>query len=292
MNSIAIVGAGNVGITIGASLKEKGYNVAGIISRTRESTSRGAEIIGTKGYTEIFPLLNQANIIFITTPDLVIAQVCKTIAESGGFKEGDLVIHTSGSHSSEILSSAGDKGAYTLSVHPLQTIPGPEAGIRNLPGSYFAVEGDERGLPFARKMIADLQGHLVEIPTELKPLYHASACVVSNYFVAIVRLGLAMMEDIGVDKDKALAALLPLIQGTMKNIEKVGVPEGLTGPIARGDYSTIRDHLKVMEREMPEIVPVYGELGKYTVKVALEKGTINREQSQQLIKVLEVNKNG
>ncbi len=291
MDSIAIVGAGNAGITIGACLKEKGYNVAGVVSRTRESAHRGAEIIGTRAYTEMIPLLNQANVIFITTPDRVIAEVCKTMAQSGGIGEGDLVIHTSGSHTSEILSPAGDKGACVLSVHPLQTIPGPEAGIRNLPGSYFAVEGDERGLPFVRKMVADLQGYLVEIPTEMKPLYHASACVVSNYFVAIVRLGLAMMEDIGVDRDKALTALLPLIQGTMKNIEKVGVPQGLTGPIARGDYSTIGDHLKVMEKRMPEIAPLYGELGKYTVKVALEKGTINREQSQQLINVLEGKEN-
>ncbi|PKM83899.1 MAG: DUF2520 domain-containing protein [Firmicutes bacterium HGW-Firmicutes-13] len=288
MEVIGIVGAGNVGITLGVSLKERGYNIAGVISRTHESAQRGADIIGTKGYTEIFPLLKEANVIFITTPDRIIAEACKAIADSGGFKEGDIVIHTSGSHSSEILSPAREKGAAVLSVHPLQTIPGPEAGIRNLPGSYFAVEGDERGLPFVRKVIDDLNGHLLEIPTEMKPLYHASACVVSNYFVGIVRLGLSMMENIGVDKDSALAALLPLIQGTMQNIEKVGVPEGLTGPIARGDYSTIRDHLEVMRKSMPEIVPLYVELGKFTVKVALEKGTINQELAEQLYKVLEV----
>lgn len=288
MEVIGIIGAGNVGITLGVSLKAKGYKLAGILSRTRKSAQRGAEITGTKGYTEIFPLLNEANVIFITTPDRVIAEVCQDVADSGGFKEGDIVIHTSGSHSSEILSPARDRGAAVLSVHPLQTIPSPEAGIRNLPGSFFAVEGDKKGLPFVRKMIADFNGQLVEIPTEMKPLYHASACVVSNYFVGIVRLGLSMMENIGVDKDKALLALLPLIQGTMQNIEKVGVPEGLTGPIARGDYSTISDHLEVMKKVMPEIVPLYTELGKFTVKVALEKGTINQELADELYKVLEV----
>lgn len=288
MHKIAIIGAGNVGITLGASLKKRGYNVAGVISRTPESAKRGAEIIGTEGYTELFPLLQEANIVFITTPDRVIAQVCSKIVEAGGIKEGDLVIHTSGSHSSDILTPARERGGVVMSVHPLQTIPSPEAGIRNLPGSYFAVEGDERGISFVRDMIESFEGHLVKIPTEMKPLYHASACVVSNYFVAIIRLGLKMMEQIGLNKDEALTALLPLIQGTMTNIEKVGVPEGLTGPIARGDYSTIKDHLLVIDKEMKDIAPLYRELGKFTVKVALEKGSIDEEHADQLLKTMEV----
>lgn len=288
MESIAIVGAGNVGITLGCLLKKKGRQIAGVISRTEESAQRGAEIIGTEGYTEIFPLLETANIIFITTPDRVIEETCQQISRQGGFKAGDLVIHFSGSHSSQILSSARDSGAFVMSVHPLQTIPGPEAGIRNLPGSYFAVEGDEQGLSFVRSLISDLEGHLLEIPTEMKPLYHASACVVSNYFVAIVRLGLSMMEQLGIPKENALKALLPLIRGALQNIETVGVPQGLTGPISRGDDSTIRDHFTVMNKEMPDCVPLYGELGKYTVKVALEKGSIDKKQAQRLQKVLEV----
>lgn len=288
MESIAIVGAGNVGITLGLLLKKKGYKIAGVISRTKESTQRGAEIIGTEGFTDISSLVKMANVIFITTPDRVIQETCDLIAREGGFKEGDLVIHTSGSHSSEILSSARASGAHVISVHPLQTIPGSEAGERNLPGSYFAVEGDEKGLPFVRRMICDLDGHLLEIPTELKPLYHASACVVSNYFVAIIRLGLSMMEELGIPKENALKALLPLIRGALQNIETVGVPQGLTGPISRGDYSTIRDHFTVMKEKMPESVSLYGELGKYTVQVALEKGSIDKQQAEQLLKVLEV----
>lgn len=288
MNSVAVVGAGNVGITLGLLLKKKGYEIAGIISRTEESAQRGAQMIGTKGYTGYFPVLEKANVIFITTPDRVIQETCDRIAGEGGFKKGDLVLHTSGSHSSEILSSARDSGAYILSVHPLQTIPGPEAGVRNLPGSYFAVEGDREGLPFARRMITDLGGNPLEIPTEMKPLYHASACVVSNYFVAIIRLGLSMMEQLGIPKESALKAQLPLIRGALQNIETVGVPQGLTGPISRGDYSTISDHFTVMREEMPGIVSLYSELGKYTVKVALEKGSIDKQQTEQLLKVLEV----
>jgi len=288
MESIAIVGAGNVGITLGLLLKKKGYQIAGIISRTAESAQRGGQVIGTEGYTDIFPVLKTANVIFITTPDRVIQETCNLISRKKGFKEGDLAIHTSGSHSSEILSSARASGAHVMSVHPLQTIPGPEAGVRNLPGSYFAVEGDEEGLPFVRRMISDLEGFMLEIPTEMKPLYHASACVVSNYFVAIIRLGLSMMEELGIPKENALKALLPLIRGALQNIETVGVPQGLTGPISRGDYSTIRDHFTVMKNKMPESVSLYGELGKYTVQVALEKGSIDKQQAEQLLKVLEV----
>lgn len=288
MEKIAIVGAGNLGTALGILLKELGYPLVGVVSRTVESARRGGEALEAPWDTAYMPLLGGAGVIFITTPDRAIAPVCREMAGAGAFKPGDLVIHTSGAHSSEILGPAREKGAAVMSVHPLQTVPSPQAGVRNLPGSYFAVEGDGEGLPLVRGVIAGLGGHLVEVPTGLKPLYHASACVVSNYFVAVVRLGLSMMERIGLEKEEALAALLPLIQGTMQNIREVGVPQGLTGPISRGDAPTLQGHLEVMARSMPEIIPLYRELGRYTVQVSLEKGSLDRGQAEQVIKALEV----
>ena len=76
--------------------------------------------------------------------------------------------------------------------------------------------------------------------------------------------------------------LFPLVKGTLSNIEKIGIPEGLTGPIARGDVETVADHLAGMEEKTPELIPLYKTFGRHTIKIALAKGTLSKEIAEKL----------
>lgn len=286
MESVAIIGAGKVGTTLAVALKKAGYSIAGISSRRHDSARAAARYAETEAFSSHIELTTRASIIFITTPDRAIKKVCAGIAGAGGFKKGQVVLHTSGAHSSDILAPAKEKGAFVLSFHPLQTIPNVESGLENLPGSYFTIEGDERAFPVAEKMVKALGGKLLSIPTEMKPLYHAAACVVCNYFVGLIDLGLQMMSALGVSRDEALNALMPLIEGTLNNIKRVGVPQALTGPIERGDADTIKAHLELMDKVMPEFTPLYKHLGAYTTGVAAAKGTLTEEKRTHLSKLL------
>jgi len=79
--------------------------------------------------------------------------------------------------------------------------------------------------------------------------------------------------------------LLPLIQGTVNNIENVGIPRALTGPIARGDLSTIIKHLDCLEQMAPELMKLYSWLGFYTAQIAAEKGTIDDSAMEEFQRV-------
>ncbi len=290
MNRLGFIGAGKMGTTLAYILQKKEYKVIGFASRTLASAEKAAVLVKTRAYaySEVADLVKQCDVIFITTPDTAIAEVCQHIASRPAFTPEHLVVHTSGAHSTHSLEAVKNKGAGVLSLHPLQTIASLEAGLKNLPGSYFSAEGEARGMDFAREIVKVLEGQLLEIPTELKPLYHASACVVSNYFVAIINLGLSMMEKVGIARGEALDALLPLIKGTLHSIEKIGVPAALTGPISRGDAATIKAQLQVMGEFSPEKVVLYKSLGLYTVQVAEEKGSLDEKARLDLIKILEV----
>lgn len=234
MKKIGVVGAGNVGTTLALALQEKGYPLLGFCCRTEESTRRAAGLLGCPSFSRQLSRFREADLIFITTPDRSIEPVCRQLAREGAFRRGQIVLHTSGAHSSAILKAAREAGAYCLSMHPLQTFPSVEAGRRNLPGSYFTLEGDEEALAEGMRMVEMLGGIPLTIPTSMKPLYHAAACVACNYYITLVEVAVEMLEHSGVPREQALPALLPLLQGTLANIARVGVPGALTGPIDRG----------------------------------------------------------
>lgn len=282
---IAIVGAGKVGSALAFLFNSAGHEIAGIASRTEASASHAASAVRAPFGTDPIPFTSQADFVFLTTPDRVIAGVCREIAAKGGFSPNSIVAHASGAHSSEILTDAEKCGAYTLSFHPLQTFADPEAGIRNLPGSFITIEGHPAALESARELAADLKCAILEIPTADKPLYHAAACMACNYFTTITDAALTLMEASGVNRTDAMSALYPLIDGTLKNMVLAGTTQALTGPIVRGDAATVQTHLDSMGKKIPQLIPLYRMLGCATVDLASRRGALNSAEREQFIKL-------
>lgn len=288
MQRVSIIGAGVVGTAIGYLLKERGYPIVGIASRTFASAKRAQEFVGEgEASHDLGATSKKADIVFITTSDSAIEDVCSKIASEGGFIPGAIVFHTCGALSSEILGSARTVGAHVASLHPLQSLADINAAVKNLPGSFFCIEGDESALSVAREIVTALKGKEVTLKVDKKPLYHAGASVASNFLVATVRFGLELFDAAGINRQDSLSALMPLIKGTVKNIETLGIPSALTGPISRGDTGVIENHLKAISRERPETLRLYTELGRYTVKVAIEKGTIKKDEAERIILVFD-----
>jgi predicted short-subunit dehydrogenase-like oxidoreductase (DUF2520 family) len=288
MQRVSIIGAGVVGTAIGYLLKERGYSIVGIASRTFASAKRAQEFIGGgEASYDLGATSKKADIVFITTSDSAIEEVCIKIASERGFSPGAKVFHTCGALSSEILGSARTVGAHVASIHPLQSLADVNEAVKNLPGSFFCIEGDESALSVAREIITALKGKEVTLKVDKKPLYHAGASVASNFLVATIGFGLELFDAAGINRQDSLNALMPLIKGTVKNIDALGIPSALTGPIARGDSGVIEDHLKAIVKERPETLGLYVELGKYTVKVALEKGTIKKDDAERIISLFD-----
>jgi len=292
LKTVAIIGAGRVGCSMGFLLQRAGFTVAAVVARSRESAASAAAFIGTgEPTTDVVRAAEKAGIILITTPDRAIRETCDKIA-AAGIRPGSIVVHTSGAHSLDLLSSASSKGASRAVLHPLQSLASREQGIRTLPGSYFRVEADPAALVMVKEIVQALGGIELALPQwtpskESAALYHAGAVVVSNYFVALVDYGLKFYQALGADKKEALKAVLPLIRGTLANIETLGIPDALTGPIMRGDIETVRGHLSVMENRTPQLMGLYKELARQTVSVAREKGSITENTAAELLKIVE-----
>lgn len=280
--TIAVVGAGKVGSALALLLNRQGYPVAGVASKSITSARRVAEELKVPATDKPEEVTAGADVVFITTPDREIAGVAGDIAQKGGFRPGQVVFHTSGAHPADEVGAARRSGALAGSLHPLQSFADVKMAMESLPGSYFALEGDGEALPVAELIVKDLGGRSFSIAAKDKPLYHAAACIASNYLVSLLHFATGLYGCFGLSRAEAFEALLPLIRGTIKNISQVGPAAALTGPVARGDGPTLAGHLEALQEVGRQELDLYRDLGLYTVKVALEKGSISAGQGKGL----------
>lgn len=282
--AFVIVGPGRVGTALGKQLAAvSGYAPHGVAGKTIETVKQSAGLIGAPNATTApWTITPDADIVFITTPDSSIADVCETISRHNGFKEGAVVLHCSGSEPSTILRVRNSTTVFRGSMHPLQSIAGGNTGTNPFAGINMAVEGDPKAEERARDIGTALGATVFTINTRAKTLYHAAAVMASNYLVTLMDIAFKLLETAGIDRTDAPDILWPLVQGTLSNIRTVGIPDALTGPIARGDTITVESHLRAMIEQRADILDIYKRLGRHTISIATAKGTITEEQALTL----------
>lgn len=262
-----------------ASLVKQGYSVAGVYSRSLSSSERLVKLVpGCRIHNSSQELADRCDLVFITTPDDTIPEVVSRTA----WRSGQSIVHCSGADSTEVLSPAKLSGARTGCIHPLQTFASITHAIENLPGSTFALEAGEPLLSLLKEMSTKLGGNWVVLRAEDKVLYHAAAVIACNYLVTLTKLATDLWQTFGVATPEATRAIVPLLRGTVNNIANVGLPNCLTGPIARGDLGTIKKHLDALKDRAPTVLPTYQELGQQTIPVALAKGRIDKDRARDL----------
>jgi len=283
MLKLGFIGAGTVGTALSVRLKSKGYEVVAVSSRSQASAEKLAQAVdGCQVLNSGQGVADIADLVFITTPDDAIASVASQIQ----WHKGQSVVHCSGAASTDILEPARKLGAKVGSFHPLQTFASVEQAINNIPGSTFAIEAEVPLLNTLKEMATALDGQWIELKGSDKVLYHASAVIACNYLVTLVKLATDLWQTFNVPTDKATRALMPLLRGTIHNLDTVGLPQCLTGPIARGDIGTITKHLNALQKSAPNLLTAYRELGLQTIPIALAKGKINQSQAQELETIL------
>jgi predicted short-subunit dehydrogenase-like oxidoreductase (DUF2520 family) len=185
-----------------------------------------------------------ADLVLLAVPDAAIAEVARSIPV------GPWVAHVSGATPLAAL----DPHTRRFSVHPLQTLS-RERGAEQLDGAWAAVTAQDDEAAAAGRWLAETLGlRPFPLADADKPLYHAGAAIASNFLVTLYRTAARLMEESGAPPE----ALVPLMERTIEN------GFALTGPIARGDWSTVEAHLRALEARAPDLVPLYRALAEAT----------------------------
>ena len=276
--TVSIVGAGRVGRALGRRLHELGWRVGGVTTRSISTARAAVRAIGA-GQPQDAPTLQILNsrVVLIATPDGAIEGVAKDLAQLGGKEwSGKVVLHTSGALDSSVLRPLADLGAATGSMHPMQTFS--NQNFPDLAKCIFGIEGSPAALQVARKMIHQMGAVAVRLSGTNKAAYHAAGSFACSHVLALMETATRLLMSQGFKRRQAMRALLPLTRQTLDNFERVGPLAAWTGPLARGDYSTIERHVKALADFEPEYLEAYRALSRLkAVVLAAQPGAMLKQ---------------
>jgi predicted short-subunit dehydrogenase-like oxidoreductase (DUF2520 family) len=286
--TLAIIGAGRVGRALGRALRQRGWQIEAVVTRSPKTARAAVRAIGAgRAQSRIDASSLTADVIFITTPDRAIAAAARELArlpKQGGFvgrgfnryKKGTragrlqplagiTILHTNGTLDRSVLAPLEKLGAATGSLHPLQTF-----GLGTAPkldGCICAIEGTARALRMARRIADELGCIPVAISPQAKPAYHAAGALAAGHVLAIIEAATRILLAIGFTRKQAVRALLPLTRQTLENFQRLGANAAWTGPLARGDFATVKKHEAALRKFPREYVQAYQALSKLALQV-------------------------
>lgn len=269
---VAIIGPGRLGKALGRLLADAGIPIAFVAARRLGAARKAVRFIGQGTPVALAdPRLLAASDFLITTSDSAIANVSAAISHIGKGRNswnGKMVLHTCGSLPSDVLKPFKVRGAAIGSLHPYQTVPTPVAGVRNLRGCFWGIEGDRKALSQARRWIKRLGGTAFSLQPVEKTLYHLSAFLVCPTVVTLMAQAVDLLKKVGVPAKLSRPMLRQFVSETARNFEDLGGRRALTGPAVRGDWETIRRHVAALKKVAPEFEPVYQSLLKAMLRMA------------------------
>jgi predicted short-subunit dehydrogenase-like oxidoreductase (DUF2520 family) len=281
---IGVIGAGRVGAVLGAALRETGHEVVAVSGRSVGSRTRAETMLPGVRLRPPVEVARSAELVLLTVSDDALAGVVDELAAAGAVGPGQTVVHTSGRHGVTILKPLADAGAKVAALHPAMTFTGTDLDLERLPGCVYGLTSVDEARETGRRLVADLEGTVTEIPEERRTLYHAALVHGANHLVTLVSQASALLRQAG-STDPA-ATLRPLLNAALDNSLAYGVA-ALTGPVVRGDRSTIASHLDALVDSPGPSLDAYLAMARATVELAVADGRLSRERARRIGEVFD-----
>jgi predicted short-subunit dehydrogenase-like oxidoreductase (DUF2520 family) len=256
-----------VGRALGRRLRELGWRIGAVVTRSESSARRAVRFIGAgNACAGLTRQILASRVILIATPDDEIAVVSQDLARIGEEElRGRVVLHTSGALDSTVLEAVRKRGAKIGSLHPLQSFSG--VAVPSLEGKIFAVEGETQAVRVARRLARALGGSPVRIAGSKKLLYHAAAAMAAGHVLAVEEAATQLLVSLGMKRSEAVRGLLPMTRQVLENFERLGPRAAWTGPLSRGDYRVVRAHLEALAESPKEFAHAYEALNRLAARV-------------------------
>ena len=235
-SSIGVVGAGRVGSVLAAKLRAAGHPIAGVSGRSPASRLRIQTLLPDTAVLAPADVAERADILLLAVPDDALIRVAEELAPH--VRPGQVVLHTSGRHGTDALASLARVGARTIAFHPAMTFTGTDVDLDR--SCVFGLTAEPADRPLAEELVADLGGTPMWINEADRTLYHAALAHGANHVVTLVAQSMDLLRQAGAGDPAAV--LRPLLTAALANALDFG-DAALTGPVARGDVTTIRAHV-------------------------------------------------
>lgn len=248
INRIALIGAGNVATHLGKALKQAGYSIIQVFSRTQESASELAEILQCSYVTSLAEISTQADLYLVSVKDAVLEEILPAI---GSKNPEALFVHTAGSVPMGIWE--GKASRYGV-LYPMQTFSKQQAlSFQNLP--FFIEANRQEDVPLLQKLAESTGAKAYEASSEQRKYLHLAAVFACNFSNQMYAISNKILQQHGLPFE----AMFPLIDETARKVHQVSPVEAQTGPAKRNDRNVMDRHLNMLAEE-PELAAMYEQI--------------------------------
>jgi predicted short-subunit dehydrogenase-like oxidoreductase (DUF2520 family) len=217
MRSVRIIGPGRAGQALAGALAARGLEVDGPLGKGQWDAAAASGV----------------DAVVLAVPDRVVAEVARALTPV----PGTLVVHLAGALGLEVLAPHPRRA----SLHPLAALPDAPTGIRRLlAGPVCVWDGDPEVLELAEQL-----GWRPRTLAADRARYHACCSVAANHLVGL----LGEVERLAASCGLALGDFLGLAAGALEDAGRLGPAAALTGPVARGDWTTLERHRAALPPE-------------------------------------------
>ena len=281
--AVGVVGTGRVGAVLGAALARAGHRVVAAYAVSAASRQRADALLPDVVLVTPPEVFAASDLVILAVPDDALPGLVEGLVATGSIRAGQIVLHTSGRYGADVLEPATRLGALPLALHPAMTFTGTAVDLERLAGAMFGVTAPEPLWPIAEALVVEMGAEPMRIAEGDRTLYHAALAHGANHLVTLVNDAMDLLRDAGVaEPDRTLA---PLLSAALDNVLRQG-DAALTGPVARGDASTVAQHVAAIDEVAPEAVAAYVALARRTATRALASGRLRAADAEPLLDAL------
>ncbi|MGY6588251.1 MAG: DUF2520 domain-containing protein [Wenzhouxiangella sp.] len=254
-----VLGAGRAGRVVARWLFDRGrVEIGQVVNQRLASAEQAVGFIGSGQAVADFQGGLDGDLLLLGVPDNKLSGILQARPLRPA-----LVVHLSGAHPADVIGRSELEAA---SLHPVLPFADSASALTRMDDCRWVSQGSGPALDRLRAIWAVRDTHWSTIARSAKPAYHAAMICASNYLVTLTDMARQLAAQAGLPEASA-ADLIATLQGaTLDNLEGQRAASALTGPIERGDLTTL-------ERVTASLQPglqarTYAQMGLATLRLA------------------------
>ena len=273
---INIIGCGRAAGSLARLWLEDGrFSIGDVMNRSEARSLEAVRSIGAGTAMSCLEQMEPADFWLIGTNDDQVEVVAQALAARNSVLRGSLVFHLAGRFGLDVLSPLDQPGIHLAALHPVRSLTDAALSLEGFSGTACVAEGAVEALALLKPLVTSIGGTWLPVSAIDRGLYHASVSIISNVTKAVAWKAQKWQQRAGLPAETATAVTHQLLASTMEDLFRSGARQSITGPVVRGDTSTIEAHIAAIRAAHPEDVDVYRILARTVLELAQERGDLD-----------------
>lgn len=242
---IVFIGAGNLATHVSQALHKAGHEVVQVYSRTYESASCLATLLGAQPVTDLSLLRRDAHLYIMSVKDDALPILANQLPQ---LAPEAVVVHTAGSVPMGVLE--GTASHYGV-LYPMQSFSkARKLSMKHVP--FYVEASDQQTIDMLLTVAHSMSDTARVLSSANRRYLHLAAVFASNF----TNYCYTVADTVMAQCQLPFTDLLPLIDETAAKVHDLSPRDAQTGPAVRYDESVMCRHLELLN-QLPEAKALY-----------------------------------